>query len=110
MTDSIAKMTQERDKKYFDKSRSVEYERNLGDFVFVDVFDGQNTKANECTQAKSKELQPRTNGAFKVTFVQFHTVTLDKDGLDNTVFYDRVVLAKRTDEVDHIEPTAKNNP
>lgn len=98
-SDSTARITQERHKKYFDQSVRVEEVYSPEDCVFVYGLAGHNLKADERAQETWEKLHPRKNGSFKATSVQSQTITLDEDEPENTVSIHRVSFDRIKEEV-----------
>ena len=85
---------QKRYKQNFDKSVRFTPQFKAGDYVYIDRPPRQPDAAPE--EEVTKKLLPRGLGPYKIQSVSENTVTVDEDGLLNTVSIDRVTLAPRS--------------
>ena len=102
--DKSASLAQARYKRYFDQKVRHTPSYQQGQMVYVDLPDPRlsttgkkSSESEKLAKRKRYKLMFKKTGPFKIVATDSHTVTIDEDGLHNTVSIDRISPAP-TDE------------
>jgi len=114
--DKNARVAQTRYKRYFDHKVHTTPSYNVNEYVYVDLADPRlrpaSRRTNESEQlanANRYKLMFKKTGPYRIVAVQSHTVTLDEDGINNTVSMDRISRASRPPPAERPSETADAN-
>lgn len=96
-TDASMKSAQDRYKRYFDRTVRPMMPITPGTEVCVNrIPDAARTEADRIAETVRSKLRPKTDRSFKVLTAGADTVTIEQDGIPNTVTIDRVTPVPTT--------------